>query len=223
MADVGASQGQTSDTGRPRGSATAKDVARLAGVHTSTVSRSLDPLKMSRISPATRARVVEAAEALGYSPHFAASSLRRQRSMSIGVITPSYSNPIYGELLHGISLELESEGYVGLIVESPDESRTLPTVLARLRARQVDGIICASGRRADAPALRELRAAGVPLVQVLRWVDGIGAPVVECDDELGAALAARHLQETGHQMPAAPTSEDTTLWRRRQRPKRASS
>ncbi|WP_193509511.1 LacI family DNA-binding transcriptional regulator [Cryobacterium sp. BB736] len=216
MVDVGASPGHTNGNGSSQAAVTAKDVARLAGVHPSTVSRSLDPVQLSRISSATRARVVAAAETLGYLPHFAASSLRRQRSMSIGVITPSYGNPIYGELLHGISVELEQQGYVGLIVESPDESRALPTVLARLRARQVDGIICASGRRADASALRELRTAGVPLVQVLRWVDEIGAPVVECDDELGAALAARHLQETGHQMVLElPGPPDNINFRRR--------
>ena len=69
----------------------------------------------------TRLRVERVAGELGYRPDLTASSLRRRRSSTIGVLISSFSNPIYGELLHGISDELDDLGYHVLIAEVPDD------------------------------------------------------------------------------------------------------
>lgn len=182
----------------PSGRVTAKDVAREAGVHPSTVSRSLDPRQRERVSSVTRAKVLEVADRLGYRPDFAASSLRRQKSMTIGVLTPSFSNPIFGTLIHGISSELERHGYLGLIIETPDGADRTEPALATLRRRRVDGIVSTAARSADSLPLRKFAARGIPVVLALRWTAESGLPRVLSDDYLGGMLAARHLTDLGH-------------------------
>lgn len=181
--------------------ATAADVARAAGVHASTVSRSLDPLKRDQVKPETRDRVVQAAAALGYRPNLTASSLRRRQSNTIGVLISSFGNPIYGELLTGISGELETLGYHLLITEVPDDadSDRLAEAIDMMRARRIDGLICASARGRDSAALRSLAESGMPVILCLRWIQATGIPRVVNDDALGGALAARHLLELGHE------------------------
>ena len=152
---------------------TAKDVAREAGVHPSTVSRSLDPRQMGRVKPTTRLRIQEVAGRLGYRPDLTASSLRRQRTMTIGVLIPSFGNPIYGDLIHGINSELEPHGYQGLMIETPDGSNRLPSALETLRGRRVDGIICATSRSEDRQVLLDLASSGMPVILTLRWLAGL--------------------------------------------------
>ena len=179
---------------------TAADVARAAHVHPSTVSRSLDPAKSHTVKPATRDRVIEAARTMGYHPDLTASSLRRRESKTIGVLISSFGNPIYGELLHGISSELEQLGYDVLIAEVPDESREnrMASALRMLQSRRIDGLICAASRGADADLLRSVEEGGLPVVLSLRWMESSGIPRVVNDDALGGAMAARHLLELGH-------------------------
>ncbi|HUG50487.1 MAG TPA: LacI family DNA-binding transcriptional regulator [Terrimesophilobacter sp.] len=188
---------------------TAKDVAREAGVHPSTVSRSLDPDQMSRVKPETRLRVEEVAGRLGYRPDLTASSLRRQRTMTIGVLIPSFGNPIYGDLIHGINAELEPRGYQGLMIEIPDGSNRLRSALETLRGRRVDGIICATSRSEDRQVLSELVSSGMPVVLTLRWLAGLPIARVVNDDRLGGFLAGQHLVSLGHRkMLELPGSVD---------------
>lgn len=178
--------------------ATAKDVAREAGVHQSTVSRALDPAQADRVSPETRLRVEQAARRLNYAPNLGARDLRSQRTMTIGVLIPSFGNPVYGSLVRGISAELEQRRYHALVIETPDGRDRLASALATLQGRRVDGVIIGSGRAGDAEAIRRLADAGVPVVQALRWLEDLDAPAVINDDELGGELAARHLLALGH-------------------------
>lgn len=118
--------------------------------------------------------------------------------MTIGVLTTSFGNPIYGTLIHGISSELERHGYLGLIIETPDGADRMETALSTLRGRRVDGVICASARTADSLTLRKFAAGGIPVVLALRWTAESGLPRVFNDDFLGGMLVARHLSELGH-------------------------
>lgn len=179
---------------------TALDVARVVGVHPSTVSRSLDPTKKDQVKRSTRERVELAASELGYRPNLTASSLRRRNSKTIGVLVSSFSNPIYGELLHGISDELERLGYHVLIAEVPDEpgDDRMSVAIDMLQSRRIDGLICAASRGRDAAVLRALAESGLPVVLCLRWIEATGIPRVVNNDALGGALAARHLLELGH-------------------------
>jgi LacI family transcriptional regulator len=179
---------------------TAADVALAAGVHPSTVSRSLDPLKRDQVNEITRERVMRIAAELGYQPNMTASSLRRRRSNTIGVLISNFSNPIYGEMLHGISGELEPLGYHLLIAELPDDADAyrLSNVIEMMQSRRIDGLICAAARGRDSEILRSVSESGMPVVLCLRWIEATGIPRVVNDDALGGALAARHLLSLGH-------------------------
>ncbi|MFX6019122.1 LacI family DNA-binding transcriptional regulator, partial [Acinetobacter baumannii] len=78
-----------------------KDVAEHAGVHISTASRALDPLKERRISPDVAAKVKASAQALGYQGNVIAASLRRRRSHTVGVVVPDLTNPMFPPMFRG--------------------------------------------------------------------------------------------------------------------------
>ena len=183
---------------RTRRTVTIKDVAREAGVHPSTVSRSLDPSQSMRVSSETRERVGRIASRLGYRPDILASGFRRQRSRTIGVVVPDFGNPIYGQLIRGITLQLEREGYLALIVETRDETDRLDETLEMLAARRVDGIITGATRERDVRTLRRFAGGGTPVVMAVRWIRTLDLPRVTNDDLRGGTLAAEHLLELGH-------------------------
>ena len=82
----------------------ARDVARLAGVSTATVSRALN--SPAQVDPATRQRVVEAAEKLRYVPHGAARSLRSHRSKMVGAVVPSFDYALYSRTTSALQRRL---------------------------------------------------------------------------------------------------------------------
>src|SRR3990170_1642709 len=86
-----------------------KDVARLAGVSTATVSRVLN--NPDRVDPRTRRRVLEAAAKLRYVPHGAARSLRSQRSKMIGAVVPSFDYALYARTTSALQQRLDERGY----------------------------------------------------------------------------------------------------------------
>jgi LacI family transcriptional regulator len=188
----------TRGAGPSRRTVTIKEVAREAGVHPSTVSRSLDPSQSSRVSSETRERVGRIARDLGYTPDVLASGFRRQRSRTIGVVIPDFGNPIYGQLIRGITLQLERDGYLALIVETRDESDRLDETLTMLHGRRVDGIITGATRESNVRVLRRFARSGTPIVMAVRWVRGLDLPRVTNDDLRGGALAAEHLLGLGH-------------------------
>jgi LacI family transcriptional regulator len=199
----------------PNRAVTIKDVARVAGVHPSTVSRSLDPTQAT-ISSETRERVLKAARELGYRPDILASGFRSNRSRTIGVVIPDFGNPIYGQLLRGITLQLDRDGYVPLTVESRDETDRLEETLETLAARRVEGIITGATRERDVRTLRRFARRGIPLVMAVRWVRALEVPRVTNDDLRGGTIAAEHLLDLGHvRLAQVHGPSDTETFRER--------
>jgi LacI family transcriptional regulator len=191
---------------------TIKDVAAAAGVHPSTVSRSMDPLQASRVREETRQRVLEAASELNYRPDVWARGLRQQRTSTIGVLVPDFGNPIHAELIRGINLRLERDGYTAVLLETCDRHERFQSGLRLLTDRRVDAVISAATRAGDARALRQVVRSGVPVVMAVRWIRGLDVPVVANDDLRGGGLAAQHLVEIGHHRLAqlhGPTDIET--------------
>lgn len=87
----------------------AKDVARLAGVSTATVSRTLN--MPDQVDPDTRARVLQAAAMLRYVPHGAARSLRSRRSRMIGAVVPSFEYALYARTTSALQRRFDAHGY----------------------------------------------------------------------------------------------------------------
>src|SRR5690606_22579045 len=126
---------------------TMHDVARLAGVSQSTVSRVLNETSSTiPISEETRQRILNAAEKLGYQPNMIARSLRTQRTQMIAVMIGDISNAFYHPIVRAVQDVAGSRDYDVLISNSDhiykNEQRFLRTVLRR----PVDGIIIAPHR-----------------------------------------------------------------------------
>ncbi|GGF48570.1 HTH-type transcriptional regulator MalR [Aliidongia dinghuensis] len=190
-----------------RSRVTASDVAKLVGVHVSTVSRAMNPQTRGLVAGDVAQRVLAAAASLGYAPNSLAAGLRTRRSFTIGVVLPDITNPVFPPILRGIQEVLEAEGYVPIVADAgpeagrpeagrPEAGRR-ETVVERLIARQVDGLILATSLRHD-PVLTLCRARQIPVVLVNRVTEDSGFSGVVSDDQRGMKLAVDHLAALGH-------------------------
>lgn len=183
--------------------ATLKDVAQLADVDPSTVSRVLrgDPVQSAR--PETRERIFQAARTLQYRPNALARGLRTRRTDTLGLIIPSLENVGFTEVTHGIQAAAAAAGRLVLVVEAEALERggselEVEEVYSRLIIDgRVDGLIVAFATLDDR-LVSDLADRGIPLVLVNRRTAGVHGSVV-VDDERGSALAVEHLVELGHQ------------------------
>ncbi len=144
-----------------RTSVTIRDVARLAEVHPGTVSRALNEQTRALVNPKTAERVIEAALQLGYRPNPIARGLKTNRSLTIGVLIPDLTNPLFPPIMRGIEDRLGEAGYTLLTVNTDNDPDRERTQMEALRARQVDGFIAATARL-DGELLAELAADGTP-------------------------------------------------------------
>lgn len=179
---------------RPDGVVTLEQVAELAGVSPSTVSRILNGT--AAVSQAKKDAVQAAIQELGFRPNPVARGLAGGRTLTIGVVTQIISSPFYGEALLGIERELERAGYVPIFVSGnwheDDERKAIDALLSR----RVDGIIVLAGRLSDEMLLK--LTAGLPTVVVGRQIEGPQLYSFAFDNRQGARLATQHLIEQGH-------------------------
>ena len=145
--------------------ATLKDVARLANVDVSTVSRALN--NTSYVHPDTKERVYAAAKELGYRPNAMARALRQGRGHVIGMVVPRLHLTIFSEILQGVEAEAQKLGYMTTVCVTEDDPKIEKDRLNRLRDGGVDGIIIAATGR-NGRILRDIQASGVPVVQLVR-------------------------------------------------------
>lgn len=175
--------------------ANARDVAQLAGVSVSTVSRAL--AGAPQVSAATRERVAAAAAQLGYHPNTMARGLRLGRTHVLGLLVPDLENPSFASVTKGVHARARAAGYAVFVADSEEARSAEPALLAEF-AQRVDGVILASPR-SDDESLR--RAVGdLPVVLVNRDVPGL--PSVSADDIDGVAQALGHLHALGHRTVA---------------------
>lgn len=176
---------------------TLKQVASDAGVHSSTVSRALNPRTRHMVADEIVHKVLNSAKRLGYRPNSAAASLRTGTSRLVGVLLPDIFNPVFAPILGGITEALYREGYATIIADAGQEGVDTTELIERLIGRQVDGLILATAARHDA-AVASCIALGVPVVLVNRAEEDGKASAVVSDDEKGMALAVDHLVKLGH-------------------------
>jgi LacI family transcriptional regulator len=174
-----------------------RDVADLAGVHTATASRALNPATRALVNERTVIRVAKAAAQLGYTPNPIARGLKTNRSGSVGVVIPDLTNALFPPMVRGIDDVLAAAGYCALIVNTDNDSEREQTQIGFLRGRQVEGIIFGTARL-DSPFLERLVAEAVPIVLINRRVETPGITSVTVNDTDGVLLGLRHLAELGH-------------------------
>jgi DNA-binding LacI/PurR family transcriptional regulator len=170
------------------------DVARRAGVSIATVSRALNGRE--RISPETRARVLEVAKALGYQPNDLARGLAGMGTRTIALLLPDITNPFFPELVKGVQTLADERGHLLLLCHNADDGDKARADIAMLRRKQVEGILLVAGTlrgRGIAEA-----TAGIPTVVLDRRVRGLRSDLVTVDHRAGARMAVEHLLRLGH-------------------------
>ncbi len=173
---------------------TLSDVAREAGVHTSTASRALNEATRTVVNPQTVDKVLRVARRLGYSPHPLARGLRTNRTMTVGFVIPDVENPLFGPIIAGAEESLADDDYSLLIADDRgDPGAAIDTLLDR----RVDGLILATATRNDEVA-RSLIDRNVPVVLVNRSAEGASLPSIVGDDHAGIGLVVDHLVGLGH-------------------------
>lgn len=179
-------------------SATLRDVAQMAGVHTATAARALSGATQHKVAASTRSRVELAAEKLGYVAHAAAATLRTGRSGFVGMLVPDLANPLFAPILKSAETRLRTKGWTILIAQvAPEESDRL-AALRTLITKRVDGLILATSQSND-PMLALAAQQTIPTVLINRGLGDRRFPCVVNDDLESMRLGISHLKDLGHQ------------------------
>jgi len=201
--------------------ATLKDVARLAEVDPSTVSRVLRGDPSQAVRPQTRVRILAAAGSLRYRPNALARGLRTRRTDTIGLIIPSLENVGFSEVTHGIQAAAAKAGKLVVVIEAEallgaDEALVEEAYSRLVTDGRVDGLIVAFATLDD-HLVTQLAERGTPLLLVNRRTAGIHGSVV-VDDERGSDMAVQHLAGLGHtRLGYVGIAAETDTARRRER------
>ena len=174
---------------------TSLEVAKLAGVSQSAVSRVFTPGASS--SKKTNELVRKAATELGYRPNILARSLITGRSRIIGLVVAYLDNYFYPEALELLSSALQKKGYHVLVFMAAKTAGNIDDIVDEILDYQVDGIIAASVAMSSELATR-CGAAGVPVVLFNRTQDDKRLSAVTSDNILGGQKVAEFLIATGH-------------------------
>lgn len=181
---------------QPRSSRpTQRDIAELAGVSITTVSHVVNGTRA--VAAETRAAVLEAIEATGYTGDAIARSLVTGGTRSIGVAISLLANPYFAVLMQAIEREAAAAGYTVLLADTHDTVATEQDTVRTLRSRRVEGLLLTPAP-GDGTVIGELVSLGVPTVLVDRVatrddVDQVGAENIQSTSAL-----TEHLASVGH-------------------------
>lgn len=175
--------------------ATIKDVARKAGVSTSTVSHVINQNRF--VSDKIQQRVSEAIASLNYTPSALARSLKLNQTRTIGMLVTASSNPFYAEVVKGVEDSCYKRGYSLILCNTAEDVQRMSRSLETLIQKRVDGLLlmCNEGHATLAPILQRYPA--LPIV-MMDWSPLTGlSDVIEENALLGGELAAQHLIDWG--------------------------
>lgn len=167
-----------------------REVAKLAGVSTGTVSRVLND--HPSVTEELRGRVRRIIEELGYTPDPSARSMRGKVSRLIGIVIPDLTNPFFAELVQSAEQAAASHGYNIIVMTSFDHAAKEADRIAQLTSRKVDGIIVVPSN--DFHAIKPPK--GLPIVVVDRLLPGYAG--IAADHRDGARLGVDYLLKLGH-------------------------
>ena len=173
---------------------TISDVARRAGVSTSTVSRVVTGIGNPR--PTTVARVMAAVEELDYRPSAVARSLRMHRTRTLGLVVTDIQDPFFPELVQAADLAARNLDYSILLSSAAYDHQRARHYLDLMVDHRVDGILIASSQVSMNRSW--LTSSSVPLVIANAEIPDPPVSVITSDNHGGGMLAARHLLELGH-------------------------
>jgi DNA-binding LacI/PurR family transcriptional regulator len=191
---------------------TAREVAELAGVSISAVSRTFTA--GASVSPRTREKVLAATQSLGYQPNVLARSLMTGRTEMIALISNNFDNPLFMEIFDLFTRRLQQRGRRTLLANLSGGTRT-DVALEMLLKYSVDGVIVASSTL-PLQFIEECAEAGMPVVQAFgRPGSPASGNIVGCNNYQGGRLAGDMLRDRGYRNiaflggpQAATTTED---------------
>src|SRR5690349_15927650 len=169
-----------------------KDVAKIAGVSVSTVSRVLTGSPL--VNEETRTRVQQAIDQLDYRPNRVARRLRRDtaRANLLGLIVPDIQNPFFAELVRGVESVAQRHGYMVFLGNSDEDPEQERRWVELMRAESVDGLLLPPSSD-NAPTVAALAREGLPVVFVDRRLPRVPLDAVVADNAHGAYEAVSHL------------------------------
>jgi len=190
-----------------------KDIAERTGVSIMTVSKALRNAK--DVSAATKTRIKQMAQQMGYVPDSTAQGLRARKSKLFGLVIPSTTNPIFARIVFAIEERAYELGYDILIAHTQNIVEREESSLRRLLSRRVDGLFIFPVYRMEAEAriYRELLARRVPVVL-------LGSPATFCnafvsvqiDEHAASHNVTQHLLQLGHRRIAFLTGPAAAPW-----------
>lgn len=195
---------------------TLEEVAKLAGVSRSTVSRVVN--KPEHVSPKNRERVLKVIKETGYQPNQAARILASRRSNIIGLIIPSradliFTDPYFAALITGISRACNAHDYTLALFVFHSQEEQNQVYQRALGTGLLDGLIVTADKITD-PLIPQIIARKIPAVYVGRPIDKTNTSFVDVDNVAGAYMAVSHLLRLGYQRIATiagPMSSTTSI------------
>ncbi len=177
--------------------ATIKDVARLAGVSTTTVSHVINKTRF--VAEATQKKVWSAIDDLNYAPSAVARSLKCNSTRTLGMLVTKSTNPFFAEVVHGVEEYCYREGYTLILCNTEGNPTKQRDYLRMLAEKRVDGLlVMCSDLSDDLIAHLERQRADLPMV-VMDWGSRhISADSIQDNAELGGYIATKYLIEQGH-------------------------
>ncbi|OBT15942.1 transcriptional repressor PurR [Vibrio sp. UCD-FRSSP16_10] len=189
--------------------ATIKDVAKLAGVSTTTVSHVINKTRF--VAEATQGRVMEAVKELNYAPSAVARSLKCNTTRTIGMLVTQSTNPFFAEVVDGVESYCYRQGYTLILCNTGGLYEKQRDYIRMLAEKRVDGILVMCSDLTE--ELRQMLDAhpGIPKV-VMDWgPESSSADKIIDNSEEGGYLATKHLLEKGHTKVACLTGQSEKL------------
>lgn len=189
---------------------TVRQVAEAAGVATSSVSRVF--ARHPDTSERMRARVLEAADRLGYEPDLVARGLRSGRTATIGFVVRDISSPLFGDIVKGAEITLRRAGYSILLANSDGDADLDATHIRLFNRRRVDGLILSLESESNLSTLHALGDLRVPVVLIDREIPSPQhqrVTAVLCEHRTGVHDAVSEMISVGHRRIALITGPET--------------
>jgi LacI family transcriptional regulator/LacI family repressor for deo operon, udp, cdd, tsx, nupC, and nupG len=174
---------------------TIKDIAKLAGVSHTTVSRALHHSTL--ISTKTTQRIQEIASEIGYHPSVAARSLKTNRSQALGVIVSQIADPFFSEILQGIDDVAQASGYSLFIAAAQHDRAREHAIIQTMREHRVDGVILCSPWFSPEQS-NQLQSYNIPIVAINNQAIEDYHYSIYHDDVDGSRQACEYLVQLGH-------------------------
>ena len=176
---------------------TQKELAKLAGVSTGTVSNVISG--SAAVSERARQKVLEAIKALNYHPNLIARSLRMNRTRTLGIVIPDITTPFFPKLVRGAESAAREAGYFLIVLDSEGSYEREKEMIALLEAQRVEGILLVTvgGKRVGSDPKTVVRT-NTPIIYLDRLPVDLHVDSVCVDDYGAAEMAISHLIGMGH-------------------------